>query len=142
MLKEVSKKVLVVLIGIIVASLTVGLVEWIGHLAYPDNDFKVDMTRKEMSVVVANMPAMALLIVGIAWMFGCFLGCLVTRGMNKQIPLVAALTPGLLTMFGGIIMFIRIPHPVWFVVISLIIAGVGTYFGELKGREIQLGKLG
>lgn len=140
MLNDTLKKVLIVLIGFIVAVITMALIEWIGHLAYPDNDFTQKMSREEMGEVVKNMPVMALWIVGLSWMAGAFLGCFVVRGMNKEIPLIAAQVPGILMIIGGVAMLASIPHPTWFVLFSLTIAALGTYFGEKIGRKVQLGK--
>ena len=137
------RKLAAAIVAVIVAMLTIQVVEMLGHLVYPppaDIEFgNPEQVREFMS----TLPVGSILFVGAAWSIGTLLGTLAGALVSKSSPLPYAIVVGGLVLAGSITMLLIIPHPWWFTVaapLSIVAAAIlGIYLAPglrpSKGTE-------
>ena len=137
------RKLAAAIVAVIVAMLTIQVVEMLGHLVYPppaDIEFgNPEQVREFMS----TLPVGSILFVGAAWAIGTLLGTLAGALVSKSSPLPYAIVVGGLVLAGSITMLLIIPHPWWFTVaapLSIVAAAIlGIYLAPglrpSKGTE-------
>jgi hypothetical protein len=137
------RKLAAAVVAVIVAMLTIQVVEMLGHLVYPppaDIEFgNPEQVREFMS----TLPVGSILFVGAAWAIGTLLGTLAGALVSKSSPLPYAIVVGGLVLAGSITMLLIIPHPWWFTVaapLSIVAAAIlGIYLAPglrpSKGTE-------
>ena len=107
------RKLLAAIVGVIVAIITIRVVEMIGHLVYPPpTDFEFG-EPEEVREFISTLPVGSILFVGAAWAAGTFLGTLAGALLSKSSPLPYAIVVGGIVLAGAITMLIIIPHPWW-----------------------------
>lgn len=102
--------------GVVVALVTIQLVEMLGHLVYPppaDIDFGDPQQLREL---IASLPVGSILFVGAAWALGAFLGTLAGALLAGSGPLPYAIVVGGMVLAGAGTMLVIFPHPWWFTV--------------------------
>ena len=121
------RKLAAAVVGLIVAMLTIQLVQTIGHLVYPPpTDFEFG-EPEEVRAFMSKLPIGSILFVGAAWAAGTFLGTLAGAVISRSRPLPYAIVVGGIVMAGAITMLIIIPHPWWFTIaapISIVAAAI------------------
>ena len=121
------RKLLAAIVGVIVAIITIRVVEMIGHLVYPPpTDFEFG-EPEEVREFISTLPVGSILFVGAAWAAGTFLGTLAGALLSKSSPLPYAIVVGGIVLAGAITMLIIIPHPWWFTIaapISIVAAAI------------------
>ncbi|MEO6103543.1 MAG: hypothetical protein ABIP44_07895 [Pseudoxanthomonas sp.] len=109
--------------GLVVAFITIMLVEFASHQAYPPPPDLDPMITEDMVQIMASMPLGAMLLVALAWLIGAFDGGLVAAmvaGRNR--PRIAAVVPALMVMAGVLGMIVTMPqHPLWMSVVGLLL---------------------
>ncbi len=123
---KVSRKILAVVFGIVVAVVLIIAIEALGHAVYPVPD-GLDLTDPEaLQAYVMDAPIAALLFVLGAWLVATLVGGLLACFIAKESPLVYSAIIGGLVLLGTIINLMSIPHPTWFSItaISAIIATI------------------
>jgi len=121
------RKLLAAAVGVIVAMLTIQLVEMLGHLVYPppvDIEFGDPEQVREF---MASLPVGSILFVGAAWAAGTFLGTLAGALISGSKPLPYAIVVGGMVLAGAATMLLIIPHPWWFTIaapISIIASAI------------------
>ena len=123
------RKLAAAIIGIVVAMVTIGGMEKLGHLVYPppaDIDFgDPEQFREFMSTV----PVGSILFVGAAWVLGTFLGTLAGAFISRSKPLPYAVVVGGIVLAGAITMLIIIPHPWWFTISAPLAIVIAAFLG-------------
>lgn len=103
-----------VVVGIIVAGATVGVVEWIGHQIFPPPPGINVANPADMARLIDSIPIGAKIAVLVAWFAGSLTGALagvwIARG---RLP--AFVVAGFI-IAGGIATMFAIPHPWWMMV--------------------------
>lgn len=135
------RKVGAVLAGVIAGFVVISLVHGIGHSLFsvdPD-EFSQNPT---MSEVMEDVPAGALLFVLLAYLLGSFISGLVATLVMERKTLQQAITCGIIFTVLGLINLFMIPHPIWFIIISLIsyvplawLGGRVVLKNEMNGQE-------
>ena len=123
---KVSRKILAVVFGIVVAVVLIIAIEALGHAVYPVPD-GLDLTDpKALQAYVMDAPVAALLFVLGAWLVATLVGGLLACFIAKESPLVYSAIIGGLVLLGTIINLMSIPPPTWFSItaISAIIATI------------------
>ncbi len=123
---KVSRKILAVVFGIVVAVVLIIAIEALGHAVYPMPE-GLDLTDPEaLQAYVMDAPIAALLFVLGAWLVATLVGGLLACFIAKESPLVYSAIIGGLVLLGTIINLMSIPHPTWFSItaISAIIATI------------------
>jgi hypothetical protein len=114
------RNILGVIAGFITGGIFVTLFEWIGHQIYP---IPANINPSDMASLgeyVKNAPLGALISVIVAQSMGSFFGGLVTGLITIAKNVTAWIYAVLALIMAGLNAFL-IPHPVWFVVISLLL---------------------
>lgn len=119
------------LAGIAVAILTVMLMQWISHVAYPPPT-GIDLKDTDAhNALLAAAPFGALLLVLAAYLIATFDGVMVACLIGRTRRLVYALTIGVLMLAATSSELIMYQHPAWFSV-SAIVGIVASAWLALK----------
>lgn len=118
-----GRTILGAVVGIAIAMLTITLVEWAGHQAWPPPPGLNPMVAEDMSRIIALQPIGALLVVVVAWTVGAFDGGLVAALIaGDKRPRIAAVVPALVVMAGVVGMIVMMPsHPTWMAICGLLL---------------------
>jgi sugar phosphate permease len=123
------KNILAVIAGIAGAMATFMLFEQISHSIYP---FPAETNMNDKVAMTAYMekfPLAGLLLVLAGWIIGSincgFLISVISKSGNRNLPLIAG---GFLTL-SAIINMYTIPHPVWFMIIGVLVFVPSVLFG-------------
>lgn len=110
------RKLLAGVAGVIVAVVTIQLVEMLGHLVYPPPaDFEFG-DPEQVREFIASLPVGSILFVGAAWALGAFLGTLAGALIARSGAVPYAVVVGGMVLAGAATMLVIIPHPWWFTV--------------------------
>lgn len=97
--------------GIIVAMVTIGLVEWLGQQLFPPPP-GVDMADPAaIARAVASLPTGLKASVSVAWFVGTFVGGLAGLAIARwrAVPWIVAAT----VVLAAVANYVMIPHPLW-----------------------------
>jgi hypothetical protein len=129
------RSILSVVVGVIAAVLVVGLLEAEGHLLYPPPPDINLHDSEQLRAIVDRLPLGALLSVLVAWGAGSLAGGFVAAAMARNRHLIHALIVGCVQMMAGIVTMVIIPHPMWFMIASIVILLPAACLGAwLAGR--------
>ncbi len=134
-----ARTVLGAIAGMVMAFVTIMLVEFAGHQAYPPPPGLNPMVPEDMQRIMATMPTGAMLSVVVAWLMGAFDGGLVAAlvaGRNR--PRIAALIPALMVMAGVVGMILAMPqHPWWMSAAGLLLSIPAALAGAALAARIR-----
>lgn len=122
------------LAGVLIAMLSVWLVQKIGHAVYPP---PADLDMKDMEAVrayVASLPIGALLFVVASYFIGTAVGTCVACAIGTMLPRVFALLIGCLMLVATTMNVMTIPHPTWFIVLAVVAIVIGAWLGTMCER--------
>ena len=126
-----SRKILAVVFGIVIALVLIIAIEALSHAVYPVPE-GLDLTNQEaLQAYIMDLPIAALLFVLAAWLVATLVGGLLACFIAKESPLVYSAIIGGLVLLGTSINLMSIPHPRWFSITS-VVAIIATIF--LSGR--------
>ncbi len=115
-----TRKILAVLFGVVVAVVLIIAIEALGHTVYPVPN-GLDLTNPEvLKAYMIDAPIAALLLVLGAWLVAALVGGLLACFIAKESPLVYSAIIGGLVLMGTVINLISIPHPLWFSITSVV----------------------
>ena len=120
------RKISAVLLGVVVAFLTVMVVEWVSHQLYPPPpglDFK---DPEQVRLFMASLPLGAFLAVLLGWLLGTITGGLTACYVAREKPVVFASIIGTVMLAATVTNLALIPHPTWFSIAGIIVIGAGT----------------
>ncbi len=124
-------------IGILVAFVTIMLIEQISHYFFPlpSNIDWGDSTASTQ--YMSQLPAMALLLVLFAWCSGISLGIVSASWIARRVRGRFALAIGSLIGIGAIANMLMLPHPIWFMSLTAIVLPAVTFgcWWLLKGKK-------
>lgn len=110
------RKLAAAVAGVVVAILTIQLVEMLGHFVYPPPaDFEFG-EPEQVREFIASLPVGSILFVGAAWAGGTLLGSLAGALLSGSGALPYAIVVGGIVLAGAITMLLIIPHPWWFTI--------------------------
>ncbi|HET6565021.1 MAG TPA: hypothetical protein VFG52_06365 [Xanthomonadales bacterium] len=120
------RKISAVLLGLVVAFVTVMVVEWVSHQVYPPPpglDFK---DPEQVRLFVASLPLGAFLAILLGWLLGTITGGLTACYVAREKPVVFASIIGTVMLAATVTNLALIPHPTWFSIAGIIAIGAGT----------------
>ena len=135
-----GRTILGALAGLVVAFLTIMLVELASHHVYPPPPGIDPGNTADMARLIGMLPSGALLMIVLAWVIGAFDGglvaALIARG-NR--PRIAAIVPALMVMAGVVGMIVVMPaHPSWMAIAGLLLPIPAALLGaKLAGMRPQ-----
>ncbi len=131
------RSILGLIAGLAVAILTVMLFQWISHTVWPPPEGldPKDSAALAEHLKVAPLGSLILVVAGyiVGTFDGVFLGCLI--GTAKRY--IYAVVIGGLILIGTISTLIMIPHPIWFMVSSLIGIPVAAWLGTVLAPTLN-----
>lgn len=122
------------IVGVIIAMVSVWLVQKIGHAIYPV-PAGMDLNDMEaMKAYVAELPIGALLFVIASYFIGTTAGTCAACAIGTMLPRIFAILIGCLMLVATTMNVMMIPHPTWFVVAAVIAIVVGAWLGTMCER--------
>ncbi len=107
------KALLAAVVGMVAGGSTVGFIEWLSSLMHPMPAGLSVEDADRMAAWVSTLPALAFLMLAIAWGTGCLVGAMVARWLSPaRTALPAVVVVCVLTM-ATISMLVTLPHPWW-----------------------------
>lgn len=116
---DYGRGILATVLGVLVAGLCISLVQALGHRLYPPPEGLRRDDVEALAVYVAQAPIGALLAVLLSWVVGIFAGGLLAASIARRRPRLYAGVVAAVILLGAILNFAAIPHPVWFVALTL-----------------------
>lgn len=124
------RTVLATVIGLMAAFLVIYGVEWLSSLRYPlPKDLDI-ANHQAMTAYIAHLPKGALINVLVGWALGSIVCGFLIRIISKSSSKTAAYLAGLLLMTTGIVNIFMYPHPIWFIVIGVLLFIPCTLLGH------------
>lgn len=135
---NVIKNIMIIIGGVVAGSAVIYLVESISHKLYPFPS-NIDMYDKvAMKEYIFSMPLSAFLILLIAYeLGGFFTGFFAALLSIPELRKINAMISGALLTIGSAINLILIPHPIWFIITSLLIFMPFAYFGAKLAPSLR-----
>ncbi|WP_066510494.1 hypothetical protein [Rufibacter sp. DG15C] len=129
------KSIFAVLTGVVTGFLTIFLVELVAQQVYPVPS-EVNLQDPEaMGTYLASAPMGSLMLVLLAYALGSFLGGMVAARLAKSRKMMHALLVGFLLLLACVANFYLLPHPIWFIISSVIIYPLMSFFGGAMGSR-------
>lgn len=123
-----------ILVGVVIAVALVFAIEWVIGLIVPaPADFNM-RDPEQVRARVASMPMWAILLVLVGWVVGTGLGSLAAVRIARTTRLWPGLIVGAVVFLSTVYNIMTIPHPIWFVGISLIAIPIASWLGARSGR--------
>jgi hypothetical protein len=129
------RSILAVLIGVVVAWITVSLFEFASMHAFPPPPGIDVHDPQQLAALIAQMPFAALALVLAGWIVGALDGGLVAAWISKRrMPAIAV---GILVMLGALLMVAMVPHPLWMSIAGVLLPVPAALFGAwlVRGRN-------
>lgn len=123
------KKILFVVLGIVLASVVVALIEGLSHQIYPVPE-GLDTTDIDAlkAYIESGMEVGAMLFVVLAHALGSFAGSIFSAKMCQN-SLACGVSVGVVMMLFGIVNMFIFPHPVWMQVLDICVYIPSAYIG-------------
>lgn len=106
--------------GVLAGGLCISWIEWLGHRLYPPPAGLKHDDLEALTAHVAQLPVGALLFVLLAWLIGIFVGGLTAATLAGRRPRLYAGVITAVILLGAIANFAMIPHPAWFMALSML----------------------
>lgn len=120
--------------GVLIAFLTVAVVEWIGSLAFPVAP--EPLHRSEAAVPLAGVSFPAMLVVVLAWFLGAFVGGWFAFRIGRRVWAIWAVAAAVVA--AGILAIMMILHPMWMQVAAVIAPLLGALAAARLPRPAAL----
>lgn len=136
------RKVLGAIVGVAVAILTVMIVQWISHSAFPPPAGMEFADSETISTYLATAPVSALAIVAAGYFIATFDGVLAAALIGRGKPAAYGALVGLLMLVATVSNLILIPHPAWFAAVSLAGITLAALLGVALSRRLLASRAG
>lgn len=135
-LKRLGRGALATMVGVVCAGLGVAGVQAIGHSVYPvPPDLRVD-SAEALASYVASLPTGAILFVLLSYVLGTLLGGIVAVAIAGRRPRLYAGIIAALMLVGAGMNFSTIPHPTWFVILSVVCIPIAGLLAAMAGARL------
>jgi len=125
---QTLRTTLALLAGVVVTFFTIAAVEQLGHLLYRAPEGLDWQDSSAASAYLKQLPVGALLLVLFGWLLGIFTGLSAASVFAGRCRGRFALSIGTLVFLGAASNFYLLPHPLWLMVLSLIMIPLLSYF--------------
>ncbi len=119
-LKATLRTALALVLGLLVAFVTIMLIEQVSHMIFPlPND--IDWNDSSAATQFMNqLPVAALLLVLFAWCSGIILGILTAAWIARRVRGRFVLAIGGFISIAAIANMWMLPHPIWFMALTMV----------------------
>lgn len=118
------RRILAVVVGLIVGSLCITLVENIGHYLYPPPAKAGAGDMEALKVYVSEAPFMALFFIILAYALAAFLSGFTATKISNNRKNTAAILCGIIFLLMTIYMMVTLPTPIWFWIAGILVWGL------------------
>jgi len=125
--KELMKRVLAVLAGLVVGVLVIFLSQAVEMLIFPPPPGFDPNDKEQLKALMTNAPSMSLVLLLVGYFLGAYVGALIATSIVKGTTWMPALMVGAVLTVLGLINLLAIPHPVWFTISALAIYFIGAF---------------
>jgi hypothetical protein len=122
-----GNKLLSIFAGTLVAMFVIGGIEQVVHVIFP-----LPMTVTQPVLPLGFFPGLL-----IGYVLGCVAGGLTAALIAQQNKQRMGLSVGVVVLAGGIINFMILPHPLWFVICSVLIYLPSAFIGGVAGSRLR-----
>jgi len=123
-----------ILLGVVIAVALVFAIEWVVGLIIPaPADFNM-RDPEQVRARVASMPTWVILLVLVGWLVGTWLGSYAAVRIAQTKKPWPGLVVGAIIFLSTLYNIMTIPHPIWFVAVSLLVIPIASWSGTRKGR--------
>lgn len=120
-----------VLAGCAAGIAVIFVMEFISHAIYPLPEGLDPNNPEHLKLILTNAPIGALIMVLFAGFSGGLAGGIVAALFDKNNKTKRAIAVGVVLTVLGIINLMMLPHPVWFMIINVMVYISGAYLGSL-----------
>jgi len=124
-----GRKILGGIVGIIVAVAFVAAVEALAHALYAPPGVQAPEGKEAMKAFVDALPIGAFLMVLLAHLLGSLAGSLAATLTSGRSSILPGMVVGGLLLVSGIVNLTMVPHPVWFMVVDVLLFLPAAYLG-------------
>ena len=131
-MRSVFRSIVAVIVGFVVASVVMMIIETInGRVLYPGLGKVAEgvTDREVVRGLLAAAPIGAFLVVIFGWALGSVVGGWVAARIGGRAPIGHALVLGVLLTLAGIANNLMVPPPLWFWIASLVVLLPAAYAG-------------
>lgn len=130
-----ARNAFAIIAGIVLAVITVSLVRTAGHSLFPAGvEAPSPDDRDAFAAYVEGLPFGSIFAVAISWWAGTLAGGILAARTGTAKPVFLAAGIAAFIFAGGVAQLVLIPHPTWFVIVSLAgILGGGALAGVVGG---------
>jgi hypothetical protein len=107
--------------GLLVMLIVISSIQWIGHSIYPPPDGLDPKDPTAMAAAIAELPFGALAMVLLSYAAGSFLGGGTGAAVSVRHKRGVAILLGVVMTALVALNFVIIPHPLWMIVVGLLI---------------------
>lgn len=125
-----------VVVGMIAAMVTVGVLEAVGHLLFPLPPGVDPYDPEQLRTIMDKIPPGAMVAVLVAWGAGSLIGGFTAAVIAGRAHMVHALIVGGLQFACGVITMLMIPHPLWFWLASFVIVVPSSWIGGQLAKRL------
>jgi hypothetical protein len=114
------RSILGIVLGIVLAVVAIFGIQAVAMIVYPMPE-GTDMNNPEsLKAALAAMPAGAFVLLLVGYAVGTLAGAWLAATIARRAPVVHGLIIGVFFLLGNLINVSRLPHPVWYVVVSIV----------------------
>ena len=124
-------KILISFLGVILAGITVAMVETLGHKLFPPPENLDFNDLKQLENFIKNARTEVLIFPSIAWLLGGFVGSFVISKWGRLVGFYVFTAIFPLMVISN---FFMIPHPIWLMITGLTFTFLGLFGGWYLGK--------
>jgi hypothetical protein len=118
------------------AMVTVGVLEAVGHLIFPLPPGTDPYDPEQLRAIMDKIPPGAMIAVLMAWGAGSLVGGFTAAAIAGRAHVVHALIVGGLQFACSVITMLMIPHPLWFLLASIVIVVPSSWLGAKVAKAL------
>ncbi|MBL7884424.1 MAG: hypothetical protein JNL69_10180 [Bacteroidia bacterium] len=132
------RNILSIVIGTILGIIVIQIIQILGHLINPP-PADLDITNVEaINAYIASAPAIVFVLVIVSYAIGSFVGAFTSIFVSKEKHMSHAINIGGILMGLGAINLFTIPHPIWMIIVSLLVFLPSAYLGARVGIKVKM----
>jgi hypothetical protein len=132
---DISKHILPVVAGAVAGMVLIGLGEGIIHHAFPLPPGTDVHDHDSLEQAMSFLPASVFIWLLINYFIASLLAGLTATILGKRITMQPAIIVGIVLLLSGLFNLLYLPHPLWFVVLNLILYVPAAYLGYLLVKK-------
>jgi ABC-type Na+ efflux pump permease subunit len=127
------RNILSIILGLLASFIIIIILESAGHIIHPPPPGLDTKDLEAVKTYVSTAPPIVFVLVILAYALGSFIGGVTASAVASNNKMAKAITVGGILMGLGAYNLFMIPHPVWTVIISLVVFIPFSYLGGYLG---------